>query len=52
VSPDLKWLAVIYSAGSDAFVSVFAIDPYGDLTPVATSSSIRVPGFNGVAISE
>jgi hypothetical protein len=52
VSPDRKWLAVIYSAGSDAFVSVFAIDPYGDLTPVATSSSIGVAGFNGVAISE
>jgi hypothetical protein len=52
VSPDRKWLAVIYAAGGDAFVAVFAIDSYGDLTPVATSNSIGVAAFNGVAISE
>ncbi|MGB7731389.1 MAG: hypothetical protein WBL50_25435 [Candidatus Acidiferrum sp.] len=52
VSADRKWLAVIYTAGGQAFVSVFGIDTYGDLTPVATSSAIGVAGFNGVAISE
>jgi hypothetical protein len=52
VSHDRKWLAVIYSAGGDAHVEVFAIDPYGDLTPVATSSSVGVTAFNGVAISQ
>jgi len=52
VSPDGKWLAVIYAAGGDAYVSVFAIDAYGDLTPVATSNSVGVTAFNGVAISQ
>jgi hypothetical protein len=52
VSPDGKWLAVIYSADSEAYVAVFSIDNYGDLTPVATSSSIGVTSFSGVAISE
>jgi 6-phosphogluconolactonase (cycloisomerase 2 family) len=52
VSPDRKWLAVIYSAGGNAYVSVFAIDDHGDLTPVATSSSIGVASFNGVAFSQ
>ena len=52
VSPDKKWLAVIYSAGGSAYVAVFAIDAYGDLTPAATSSPIGVAGFSGVAISE
>ena len=53
VSPDRKWLAVIYSAGGSAYVSVFAIDDHGDLTPVATSSSIGgVASFNGVAFSQ
>jgi len=52
VSHDRKWLAVIYSAGGDAHVEVFAIDPYGDLTSVATSSSVGVTAFNGVAISQ
>jgi hypothetical protein len=52
VSPDKKWLAVIYSAGGSAYVAVFGIDAYGDLTPAATSSPIGVPGFSGVAISE
>ncbi len=52
VSPDRKWLAVIYTAGSEAYVGVFAIDGHGDLTPVATSSSIGVASFSGVAISQ
>jgi hypothetical protein len=52
VSPDGKWLAVIYTAGTNAYVAVFAIDAYGDLTPVATSNSVGVASFNGVAISE
>jgi len=52
VSHDRKWLAVIYSAGGGAHVGVFGIDPYGDLTPVATSSSVGVTAFNGVAISQ
>jgi hypothetical protein len=52
VSADRKWLAVIYSANSNAYVEVFAIDSYGDLTPVVTSDAIGVADFNGVAISE
>jgi hypothetical protein len=52
VSHDRKWLAVIYSVGTEAFVAVFSIDSYGDLTPAATSSSMGVASFNGVAISE
>ena len=52
VSRDGKWLAVIYTAGGEGYVSVFAIDSYGDLTPVATSNSIGVAGFNGVAFSQ
>ena len=52
VSPDRKWLAVIYGAGGEAYVGVFAIDSHGDLTPVATSSPIGVASFNGVAISQ
>jgi hypothetical protein len=52
VSADRKWLAVIYKAGGEAYVAVFAIDDHGDLTPVATSSSIGVASFNGVAISQ
>jgi hypothetical protein len=52
VSPDKNWLAVIYSAGGSAYVAVFGIDAYGDLTPAATSSPIGVAGFSGVAISE
>ena len=52
VSRDRKWLAVIYSAGGEGYVGVFAIDRYGDLTPVAASNSIGVSAFNGVAISE
>jgi hypothetical protein len=52
VSADKKWLAIIYSAGASAYVAVFAVDAYGDLTPAATSSPIGVAGFSGVAISE
>lgn len=52
VSRDHAWLAVIYSSGGSAYVAVFAIDAYGDLTPVATSNPIGVAAFNGVAISE
>ena len=52
VSADKKWLAVIYSAGGSAYVAVFGIDAYGDLTPAATSSPIGVAAFSGVAISE
>jgi hypothetical protein len=52
VSPDQKWLAVIYTSGGEGYVAVFSIDGFGDLTPVTTSSSIGVPAFHGVAISE
>jgi hypothetical protein len=52
VSRNQKWLAVIYTAGGEGYVAVFAIDGYGDLSPVATSSSIGVAAFNGVAISQ
>ena len=52
VSRDRKWLAVIYTAGGEGYVTVFAIDAYGDLTRVATSTSIGVSSFNGVAISQ
>jgi hypothetical protein len=52
VATDRKWLAVIYSANGNGYVAVFAIDPYGDLTPEATSSAIGVPSFSGVTISE
>jgi hypothetical protein len=52
VSRDGKWLAVIYTASSEGYVAVFAIDAYGDLTLEATSNSIGVAAFNGVAISQ
>ncbi|HXW13324.1 MAG TPA: hypothetical protein VEN79_02345 [Terriglobia bacterium] len=52
VSPDGKWLAVIYVAGGEGYISVFSIDAYGDLTYQATSPSVGVPGFSGVAFSE
>jgi len=38
--------------GGSAYIAVFAIDAYGDLTPAATSSPIGVAGFSGIAISE
>jgi hypothetical protein len=54
VSPDGKLLAVIYSTtAGEAYVAVFSIDSFGDLTPVATSSSsVGVASFSGVAFSE
>lgn len=53
VSPDGKWLAVIYTAGSSGYVAVFAIDAFGGLSLVATSNPIGgVSAFNGVAISQ
>jgi hypothetical protein len=52
VSPDRKWLAVIYTVGTEAYVAVFAIDSHGDLTPVAASNPIGAASFNGVAISQ
>jgi hypothetical protein len=52
VSKDRKWLAVIYSANSNGYVAVFAIDKYGNLTPEATSSPVGVAAFSGVAISD
>ncbi len=54
VSPDLQWLALNYTAsdGSGGRIAVFSIDAYGDLTLVATSPGISVPGYSGVAFSE
>lgn len=52
VSRDHKWLAVIYSASGDAYVAVYSIDHYGDLTLAATSDPIGVSAFNGVAFSQ
>jgi hypothetical protein len=52
VSHDRKWLAIIYSTGGEAYVAVYAIDAFGDLTYVATSNSIGVAAFSGVAFSQ
>lgn len=52
VSADRKWLAVIYTVGSDGYVAVFSIDGHGDLTAVATSSPIDAATISGVAISQ
>jgi len=52
VSPDGKWLAVIYTALDGGHIAVYSIDAYGDLAPVATSDSIGVAAFNGVAFSQ
>jgi hypothetical protein len=52
VSHDHKWLAIIYSAGGEAYVAVYSIDAFGDLTHVATSNAIGVAAFSGVAFSE
>jgi len=52
VSHDGKWLAVIYSESNDAHVAVFSIDDYGDLTAAATSGSVGVSAFSGVAFSQ
>jgi hypothetical protein len=52
VSRDGKWLAVIYSVSSNAYVGVFSIDEHGDLTAVASSSAVGVAAFSGVAFSQ
>ena len=52
VSSDGKWLAVIYVAGGEGYISVFSIDAYGDLTPFATSSAIGFSTISGVAFSQ
>jgi len=52
VSHDGKWLAVIYTASGEGHVAVFGIDVYGDLTPVATSNSVGVTSFSGVAFTQ
>jgi hypothetical protein len=52
VSHDRKWLAIIYSASGEAYVAVYAIDAFGGLTYVATSPSISVAAFSGVAFSQ
>jgi hypothetical protein len=52
VSADQRWLAVIYTAGGQAYVRVYSIDDHGDLTLAATSPSIGVAAFNGVAFSQ
>ena len=38
--------------GSGGRIALYSIDGYGDLTLTATSPSVGVAGFNGVAISE
>jgi len=52
VSPDGKWLAVIYTDGSDGYVAVYSIDKYGDLTYVATSTYSLPSTISGVAFSQ
>lgn len=52
VSSDGKWLAVIYTAGGDGYISVFSIDAYGDIRLAATSNSVGAASFNGVAFSQ
>jgi hypothetical protein len=54
VSPDSKWLAVIYTAsdGSGGRIAVFSIDSYGDLTLAATSNPVGAASFSGVAFSQ
>jgi hypothetical protein len=52
VSPDGKWLAVIYAAVDGGHIAVYSVDAYGDLTPAATTGAIGVASFNGVAFSQ
>ncbi len=52
VSPDFKWLAVIYTYDSEGYIAVYSIDRYGDLTYLATTPSVGVAAFSGVAFSE
>lgn len=52
VSRNGNWLAVIYSASGNAYVAVFSINSYGDLTKFATSTAPGIAAFSGVAFSE
>jgi hypothetical protein len=53
VSPDGKWLAVIYTSGGDGYVAVFSIDQYGDLSPTPVATSVPIAAtISGVAISQ
>jgi hypothetical protein len=52
VSPDRKWLAVIYTANGSGYVAVFSIDGHGDLTQAATSKAMGAASFSGVAFSQ
>ena len=53
VSPDGKWLAVIYTADSEGYVAVFTIDEYGDLSPTPVATSVPVAAtISGVAFSQ
>jgi hypothetical protein len=52
VSRDGKWLAVICTYLSEGYIAVYSIDGYGDLTYAATSPSINVAAFSGVAFSQ
>jgi hypothetical protein len=52
VSPDGKWLAVIYTAVDGGHIAAYAIDAYGDLTAAATTAAIGFASFNGVAFSQ
>jgi len=52
VSRDGKWLAVIYTASGEGYVSVYSIDAYGGLAPVATSTYSLPATISGVAISQ
>ena len=54
LSPDRKWLAVIYTASdsSGGHIAIYAIDSFGDLSLTATSGPVGVASFYGVAISQ
>jgi hypothetical protein len=52
VSPDHKWLAVIYTYDGEGYIAVYSIDRYGDLTYVATSTYSLPNTIHGVAFSE
>lgn len=52
VSADKKWLAVIYSTAGNAYIAVFKVDHYGNLTLAATSEPMGIASFSGIAISQ
>ena len=54
VSPDYKWLAVMYTYSGEGYIAVYSIDAYGDLTYAATSpSSASLPtSISGMAFSQ